>query len=165
MAYERLLSKRADELTINQFVATSFLTRHFDALQIKHPHYKNLVLLDGKTYWVIPTTEKHGITFWKHMPQEDTSLLDELRKLHAGILVLRQTVDNRLFIYQIERLEKMENYYKHRKILPWDEVDTCVSFIDSGIVVADELMGFRLLRNKLKAPVIPIRPAMLKIRA
>ena len=164
MSYERLLSHRPEDSDSNLHATSNFLVKHFGALQIQHPLYNNLVLLGAKSYWVKPATSKYGVELCDTRQQESALILDELKKIRAGFLILRQMPDNRLCIYLMDRLDKIEYYCQSSLTLLWDDIDKAVSFSDSGIVVGNELIGFRKLSQKLKAPVIPIKPHLVKLK-
>jgi hypothetical protein len=112
-------------------------------------------VLEGRSWWVIPATSSQGIDLCNGREEDPRVLLHRINNLRAGILILRQMVDHRLCLYQIDDLEKLEQRLESCLILLWDTIEIIKSSSDIGIMVGKELIGFRKLRNK---PPMPIRP-------
>jgi hypothetical protein len=64
-------------------------------------------------------------------------------------------VDHRICLYQIADLEKLEHRLESSLILLWDTIEIIKTSSDIGIMVGNELIGFRKILNK---PPTPIRP-------
>ena len=155
MAYKKILSPVPGDAVKNTQIALHFLMAHFGGLPRKHPFHDNMLMLDGQSWWVIPALSHQGVDLCNGRDEDPRELLVRIRRLRSSILIFRQMVDNRLCIYQITDLDKLEQRLQSCLILLWDTVEIIKSSSDIGIMVGKELVGFRKLRNR---PPLPIQP-------
>ena len=154
MAYKKILSALPGDTAKNTQTALNFLIEHFDGQPRAHPFHDNLLMLGGKSWWVIPAISHQGVDLCNGRDEDPRELVVRIKHLRTGILIFRQMVDHRLCIYQITDLEKLEQRLESCLILLWDTVEIIKSSSDIGIMVGNELIGFRKLLNK---PPWPIR--------
>lgn len=155
MAYKKILSAFPGDVAKNTQTALNFLVAHFGGLLRHHPLHDNLLMLGGKSWWVIPAMSNQGVDLCNGRNEDPRELVVRIKKLGSGILIFRQMVDHRLCIYQITDLDKLEQRLDSCLILLWDTIEIVKSSSDIGIMVGNELIGFRKLLNK---PPWPIRP-------
>ena len=148
MAYKKILSAVPGDVAKNTQTALDFLVQHFGGLPRHHPFHNNLLMLGGKSWWVIPAISNQGVDLCNGRDEDPRELVVRIKKLGSGILIFRQMVDHRLCIYQITDLDKLEQRLESCLILLWDTIEIIKSSSDIGIMVGHELIGFRKLLNK-----------------
>ena len=163
MAYKRILSTTPGEFAKNTQLAIQFLVEQFGVIHRKHPFHDNMILLEGKSWWVIPATSSQGVDLCNGRDEDPLELLKQIKKLQAGILIFRQMVDHRLCIYQLADLDKLKQRLESSLILLWDTIEIIKSSSDIGIMVGNELIGFRKLLNQRPAPIIPMSRAVVDL--
>ena len=147
MSYKKMLSGQTDDADADMKTVTGFLFEKFGAISHNHPFLKNLVILGGKTWWVVPTTSSKEIDLCYGENCTMRSLLYHFDKLNAGILLFRQFDDNQLCIYLLENTAKLERHFSENTTIDWEAIDNMKSLSENGIMVGDELMGFKTLRR------------------
>ena len=153
MAYKRILSTASGELRNNTQLAIRFLVEQLGALHRKHPVHDNIVVLNGKSWWVIPAISNQGVDLCNGRNENPIALIDKIKNLHANILIVRQMADHRLCIYQITELDNLSQRLETYLIPLWDTIEIVKTSSDIGIMVGNELIGFRKLRNKQPEPI------------
>ncbi len=148
MAYKKLFSSVPGEFAKNTQIALHFLIEQFAAIQRKHPFHDNIVVINGKSWWVIPATSNQGVDLCNGRAEDPRDLVLRINKLQAGILIIRQMVDNRICVYEISDLDTLAQRLESSLILLWDTIEIIKSGSDIGIMIGDELIGFRKFRNQ-----------------
>jgi len=143
MAYKKILKGIPNDMDIDLQIAMGFLTRRFNAVEFEHPGLDNLIALDEKKWWVVPSVSQEEIDICLGKKCDKEEVIQKLNKLNAGILIVRQMVDNRLCVYLIDDISKIENSSDDNLILSWDAVEKIKRLSDMGIVVGDEIIGFK----------------------
>jgi len=156
MAYSKLFSSTPGDFAQNTGVAVEFLVEQFGAIHRKHPFHDNLVIINGRSWWVIPATSNQGVDICNGRAEDPRELVSHIKTLLAGILIFRQMADNRLCVYEIANLELLSERLDSSLILLWDTIEIIKSGSDIGILVGDELIGFRKLRSARPAPITPM---------
>lgn len=156
MAYRKLLSTLPGEGGKNTQIAVKFLVDQFCALHRKHPFHDNMILLDGRSWWVIPATGSQGVDLCNGRDEDPVQLVAKIKQLHASILIFRQMMDHRICIYEIRDLDVLNQRLESSLILLWDTIEIIKSGSDIGILIGDELIGFRKFRQPRPAPVTPM---------
>jgi hypothetical protein len=152
MAYKKVLSGANMDVEKDLQATMRFLIEKFDATRIRNPYHNNLILLDKKIWWVVPSvnTTQVGISQGKNSIKSE--VMEELNNLQSGVLLLRQLSDNRICIYLINDLDKLDKSCDNGLTLSWDKVESIKLFSEIGIIFGDELMGFKKLRKLRKNP-------------
>lgn len=148
MAYRKLFSSIPGEFAKNTQLAVHFLVEQFGAIQRKHPFHENIVVINGKSWWVIPATSNQGVDLCNGRDEDPLDLVMHIKKLQSGILIIRQLGDNRICVYEISNLDTLTQRLESSLILLWDTIEIIKSGSDIGIMIGDELIGFRKLRNQ-----------------
>lgn len=147
MRYKRMLSGRLEDIDIDMTTAIKFLYSKFGAVSHNHPFLNNMVILGGKTWWIIPTTSTGNVELCYGQECTLRSLMYHIDKLDAGILIFRQFVDNQLCIYLLENMDKLERHLISNSEVDWEAIDNIKTLSENGLVVGDELIGFKTLRR------------------
>ena len=147
MSYKKMLSGHVDDIDSDMKTVTEFLFSKFGAVAHNHPFLRNLVILGGKSWWVIPTSSSREVELCYGDECTMRSLFYHADKLKAGILLFRQFEDNQLCIYLIENMDKLERHFSESSTIDWEVIDNIKSLSENGIMVGDELMGFKTLRR------------------
>jgi len=147
MAYKKLLSPVPGDFAKNTATAVKFLIEQFGVLHRNHPFHENLVIIDGRCWWVIPATGSQGIDLCNGQDADPVELVERISNLQCGILIFRQLTDNRLCIYELTDLDRLKKRLDASLILLWDTIEIIKSASDIGIIIGDELIGFRKLRK------------------
>ena len=148
MAYRKLFSSVPGEFAKNTQIAMHFLVERFAAIQRKHPFNDNIVVINGKSWWVIPATSNQGVDICNGRAEDPLDLVLRIKKLQAGVLIVRQLVDNRICVYEISDLDLLTQRLESSLILLWDTIEIIKTGSDIGILIGDELIGFRKFRNQ-----------------
>ncbi len=147
MRYKRMLSGTSEDIDVDMKTTIKFLYSKFGAVSHNHPFLRNLVILGGKTWWVMPTTSSNKVELCYGQECTLRSLMYHVDKLDAGILIFRQFADNQLCIYLLENMDKLERCIVSNSDINWEAIDNIKSLSENGIMVGDELMGFKTLRR------------------
>ena len=147
MSYKRMLFGIPEDIDADMKSVISFLFRKFGAVSHNHPFLNNLVILGGKTWWVMPTTSTDKVELCYGEDCTLRSMMYHAEKLNAGILLFRQFADNQLCIYLLEDMEKLERHFASNAEIDWEAIDNIKTLAENGILVGDELMGFKTLRR------------------
>lgn len=147
MAYKKLISGRNIDVDEDIKIVIRFLTEKFGAEQHKRPCFENLVWLDKKIWWVIPSRDINSVDICYGQECDKCEIIRQLKELAAGILIFRQMADHRICIYLLDNIDKLERHCKSDLILNWDSIDSMKVFSELGIVIDKELIGFKRLRQ------------------
>lgn len=153
MIKQRMLSIDPTDADRNADKVKQFLVDKFGARYCDHAFLDNLIELDGETWWVVPSSSEEGVKIYDPDVNTNTSVdanikfVNELEKLGAGILVLRQLVDYQLCIYLIDDLSMLKPQSDTGFYLDWERVEKVKRFSEMGIVLDNELLGFRVFRR------------------
>ncbi len=147
MSYKKMLSGHTDDIESDMNTVINFLFDKFGAVAHNHPFLTNMVILGGKSWWVIPTTSSKDVELCYGEECTIRSLLYHTDKLNAGILLFRQFDDNQLCIYLLENMDKLERHFSQNSTIDWEAIDNIKSLAENGIMVGTELMGFKTLRR------------------
>lgn len=155
MAYKKILSVSPGDSLKNTQIALNFLVEKLGGAPRHHPFHDNLVMLDGRSWWVIPAASSQGVDLCNGRDEDPRVLMKRIKHLQAGVLIFRQMVDHRICLYQLADLEKLEQRLNSSLILLWDTIEIIKSSSDIGIIVGNELIGFRKMLNKPPTPIWP----------
>jgi hypothetical protein len=150
MAYKQLLSTTPGDFAKNTPRAINFMVEKFGVILRAHPCHENLISINGCCWWVIPATGSQGVDLCNGRDEDPVALVERVRNLQCGILILRQMMDNRLCIYEIRDLDALKKRLDASLILLWDTIEIIKSSSDIGIIIGDEMIGFRKLRKPEK---------------
>jgi len=153
MIKQRMLSIDPVDCDRNADRVKQFLVDKFGAKYCDHVFLDNLITLDGEIWWVASSSSEEGVEVYTADVNTNTSVdanikfVNELEKLGAGILVLRQLVDYQLCVYLIDDLSLLEPQSEKGFFLDWEKVEEIKRFSEMGIVLDNELPGFRVFRR------------------
>lgn len=160
MAYNRIISGAYMDTDKDLKKVIQFLVEQFAAVRHKHAYFDNLVQLDGKIWWIVASTDREELDILRGKDCDKCELIHELNRLHSGLLIFRQLVDNRIVIYMINDMEKLDRHCGNSLIFNWETIEKIKQSSEMGIVVDKEVIGFRNLRRSI-ASVSKLEPETL----
>jgi len=147
MAYKKMISGAYIDADKDVKTVMRFIIDQFGGIHYQHPHHDNLLYLDKKIWWVAASADKDAVDVCNGNDCNKCELIREIKRLDSGILFFRQLEDNRICIYLIDNMEKLERHCESSLIFNWDTVESIKLFSETGIVMGDELIGFRQFRR------------------
>lgn len=153
MPYQKILSTDPGTAFNNTRTAISFLVTQLGATRHATPYHDKMVTLDEKNWWVVPAVSNHGVDLCNGRAQNPLQLLDNIQQLQAGVLILRQMADHRLCLYLITDLNYLARRLENCLVPPWDTIELAKATSDIGIMVGEELIGFRKFRKQEPTPI------------
>ena len=147
MAYTKVISGRRVDLAADIKRMMNFMCDKFGATRESHPLFNNLVVLDSRLWWAVPTTDETKVDVRIGKEYEVCEVMEKIKDLNAGLLILRQFSDNQLRVYLIDDIDKLLKHCESSLMFGWYSIDCLKRFSESGLVLGDDLLGFKELRK------------------
>jgi len=147
MHYKKLLKGQAGFSPSDTQRAIQFLVEKFGAVKYKHPYLDNLAVLDKRLWWIVTTIDNASVDICQGSESLKYDILNQIDKLDAGILIFRQFHDHRLCVYLVDDIDILQQNLKMGLVLSWEIIDTHKIFSEVGMLMGDEVIGFKRLRQ------------------
>jgi len=149
MANKKILLNERELMAINTQAAMDLLTLCLEVIRRNHPVYDNMVLIGGKSWWVIPETAPDIIDFTKATLDSPTTLFAKIREVRSGVLIVRQMEKNRISLHFIAELDELEKQLQHTPCMEWSDIEKLQIFSDVGAQSeTGECIGFEMIKAR-----------------
>ncbi len=149
MTNRKILLNENELMAINTRSAMQLLTDCLGVLKRNHPNYDNMVLIGGKSWWVITETATDSIDIEKATLEHPFTLFTTIREVRSGLLILRQMGNHRITLHFISDLDALENQLQLNSALNWSEIEKLQIFSDTGAQTeTGECIGFEMFKSR-----------------
>ncbi len=149
MANRKILFNEHELMAINTQAAMDLLTLCLEVIRRNHPVHDNMVLIGGKSWWVITSTASEAIDFEKATLEEPATLLAKIREVRSGLLIVRQLDNNRVSLTFISELDELEKQLKQNPSMDWSSIEKIQMFSDVGAQSeSGECIGFEMIKAR-----------------
>jgi len=147
MANRKILFSKRELIEINTQAAMEFLIHCLGVIRRIHPEHDNMVLIGGKSWWVITETASDAIDFSKVTLESPCKLIENIKKVRSNLLIVRQMEQNRITLYFMSDLDRLEKKLQLNPSLEWSEIEKLKMFSDAGgQSESGECIGFEMIK-------------------
>lgn len=148
MSHDNKLSISAENTEVDLYTVIRFLNEKFGATCYSHQYPKNIISLEGRRWWVAISAVEDEFEINVDGATAKSDVIKKLNDFDAGLLIFRKAEKNYMFaVYMIENIDALGEGSTDKLIINWNELSLQNLIYEKGIVIGDEVIGFKKLRR------------------
>lgn len=124
------------------------LNEKFDAICFSQQSPKNLVTLAGKRWWVVSSEAEKEFNLCITGVCAKSIVIEKLKQLDAGLLIFRKQQQKYFYsVYMVENIDSLGKPADKKLTVNLDDLYSQNAIYERGIIIDNEIIGFRKLRH------------------